>query len=77
MKYVTVTLGSGNLKQAVVLPDGEDLNEWVAANSKITLYFSKINSNLTLINFQLLIFSIKLTCFMEQLLNFVQNKPVK
>jgi MOB kinase activator 1 len=33
MKYATVTLGSGNLKQAVILPEGEDLNEWIAANS--------------------------------------------
>lgn len=44
MKYATVTLGSGNLKQAVVLPEGEDLNEWVAANSNRILFqfFSQI-----------------------------------
>lgn len=29
------TLGSGNLKQAVMLPEGEDLNEWIAVNSKM------------------------------------------
>lgn len=34
MKHAEATLGSGNLRQAVVLPDGEDLNEWVAVNSK-------------------------------------------
>ncbi len=34
MKHAAVTLGSGNLRQAVVLPDGEDLNEWVAVNSQ-------------------------------------------
>ena len=36
MKHAAVTLGSGNLRQAVMLPDGEDLNEWVAVNS---MYF--------------------------------------
>uniref|UniRef100_A0A915IM25 Uncharacterized protein n=1 Tax=Romanomermis culicivorax TaxID=13658 RepID=A0A915IM25_ROMCU len=30
------TLGSGNLKQAVTLPEGEDLNEWVAVNIRIS-----------------------------------------
>ena len=34
MKHAEATLGSGNLRQAVSLPDGEDLNEWVAVNSK-------------------------------------------
>lgn len=32
-KYADSTLGSGNLKQAVQLPEGEDLNEWLAVNS--------------------------------------------
>ena len=36
MKHAEATLGSGNLRQAVSLPDGEDLNEWVAVNSKST-----------------------------------------
>ena len=26
------TLGSGNLRMAVTLPQGEDLNEWIACN---------------------------------------------
>lgn len=34
MKHAAQTLGSGNLRLAVVLPEGEDLNEWVAVNSK-------------------------------------------
>lgn len=34
MKHAAATLGSGNLRNAVQLPDGEDLNEWVAVNSK-------------------------------------------
>ena len=28
----TATLGGGNLRLAVVLPEGEDRNEWIAAN---------------------------------------------
>lgn len=34
MKHASQTLGSGNIKLAVQLPDGEDLNEWIAVNSK-------------------------------------------
>jgi hypothetical protein len=30
------TLGSGDVKAAVMLPPGEDLNEWLAMNSKIS-----------------------------------------
>ena len=33
MKQAAATLGSGNLRLAVMLPEGEDLNEWVAVNS--------------------------------------------
>lgn len=32
-KQAKATLGSGNLKAAVKLPSGEDLNEWLAVNS--------------------------------------------
>ncbi|XP_016905124.1 MOB kinase activator-like 1 isoform X2 [Apis cerana] len=32
MKHAAATLGSGNLRLAVMLPEGEDLNEWVAVN---------------------------------------------
>ena len=28
-----MTLGSGNLEIAVELPEGEDLNEWLAVNT--------------------------------------------
>uniref|UniRef100_A0A8D0EVK8 MOB kinase activator 1A n=1 Tax=Strix occidentalis caurina TaxID=311401 RepID=A0A8D0EVK8_STROC len=37
LKHAEATLGSGNLRQAVMLPEGEDLNEWIAvewANQK-------------------------------------------
>ncbi|RMB91464.1 hypothetical protein DUI87_32043 [Hirundo rustica rustica] len=34
LKHAEATLGSGNLRQAVMLPDGEDLNEWIAVNSE-------------------------------------------
>lgn len=33
MKNAVATLGSGNLQMVVKLPEGEDLNEWVAVNS--------------------------------------------
>lgn len=33
-RYAEATLGSGNLRLAVVLPEGEDLNEWLAVNSE-------------------------------------------
>ncbi|KAK6152006.1 hypothetical protein DH2020_014641 [Rehmannia glutinosa] len=31
-KHIDATLGSGNLREAVRLPPGEDLNEWLAVN---------------------------------------------
>ncbi|VDP13489.1 unnamed protein product [Soboliphyme baturini] len=31
-KKATATIGSGNLRKAVMLPEGEDYNEWLAAN---------------------------------------------
>lgn len=34
LKHAEATLGSGNLRMAVMLPEGEDLNEWVAVNSE-------------------------------------------
>lgn len=33
MRHAEATLGSGNLRQAVMLPEGEDVNEWVAVNT--------------------------------------------
>jgi MOB kinase activator 1 len=41
MKYAAATLGSGNLRLAVQLPDGEDLNEWIAVNT--VDFFNQIN----------------------------------
>lgn len=42
MKHAAATLGSGNLRLAVMLPEGEDLNEWVAVNSEfINILFEK------------------------------------
>ncbi|XP_788775.2 MOB kinase activator 1A [Strongylocentrotus purpuratus] len=41
MKHAEATLGSGNLRQAVSLPDGEDINEWVAVNT--VDFFNQIN----------------------------------
>ena len=34
LKQITkMTLGSGNLEMAVELPEGEDMNEWLAVNT--------------------------------------------
>ena len=33
-QFAEATLGSGSLRKAVKLPDGEDLNEWLAVNGK-------------------------------------------
>jgi len=41
MKYAATTLGSGNLRQAVALPPGEDPDEWIAVNS--VDFFNQIN----------------------------------
>jgi len=40
-KYAESTLGSGNLKSAVQLPEGEDRNEWLAVNT--VDFFNQIN----------------------------------
>lgn len=33
-QFAEATLGSGSLRKAVKLPEGEDLNEWLAVNGK-------------------------------------------
>ncbi|EDQ88676.1 uncharacterized protein MONBRDRAFT_35182 [Monosiga brevicollis MX1] len=40
-KYVDATLGAGNLRAAVRLPEGEDLDEWIAVNT--VDFFNQIN----------------------------------
>lgn len=40
-QYAEATLGSGSLRQAVVLPEGEDLNEWVAVH--VVDFYNQIN----------------------------------
>lgn len=45
MKHAAATLGSGDLRLAVMLPEGEDLNEWVAVNSK-SFFVLNQNSNI-------------------------------
>jgi Mob1/phocein family. len=36
-QFAEATLGSGSLRKAVMLPEGEDLNEWLAVNSMTPL----------------------------------------
>ncbi|KAG0344446.1 MOB kinase activator 1B [Podila humilis] len=40
-EYANQTLGSGNLKLAVQLPEGEDIHEWLAVNT--VDFFNQIN----------------------------------
>ncbi|KAK8445108.1 hypothetical protein SEVIR_9G256900v4 [Setaria viridis] len=40
-KHIDSTLGSGNLRDAVRLPPGEDLNEWLAVNT--VDFFNQVN----------------------------------
>ncbi|KAL0426796.1 UNVERIFIED_CONTAM: MOB kinase activator-like 1A [Sesamum latifolium] len=40
-KHIEATLGSGNLREAVRLPPGEDLNEWLAVNT--VDFFNQVN----------------------------------
>lgn len=35
-QFAEATLGSGSLRKAVKLPEGEDLSEWLAVNGKNT-----------------------------------------
>jgi len=41
MKHAAATLGSGNLRLAVQLPEGEDMDEWIAVNT--VDFFNQIN----------------------------------
>ena len=36
-QFAEATLGSGSLRKAVKLPEGEDLNEWLAVNGWATI----------------------------------------
>jgi MOB kinase activator 1 len=40
-QYAQATLGSGSLKQAVLLPQGEDVNEWIAVH--VVDFYNQIN----------------------------------
>ncbi|WVZ57256.1 hypothetical protein U9M48_007661 [Paspalum notatum var. saurae] len=40
-RHIDATLGSGNLREAVRLPVGEDLNEWLAVNT--VDFFNQVN----------------------------------
>ena len=35
-QFAEATLGSGSLRKAVMLPEGEDLNEWLAVNGELS-----------------------------------------
>lgn len=76
MKHAAATLGSGNLRLAVMLPDGEDQNEWVAVNSEYShsCRFPESRLDILFVPFQLLTSSIRSTCCTAQSQNFAQKK---
>ena len=44
LRHAAATLGSGNLRLAVMLPEGEDINEWVAVNT--VDFFNQVNKKI-------------------------------
>ncbi|KAL5995320.1 MOB kinase activator 1A [Asimina triloba] len=40
-RHIIATLGNGNLREAIRLPPGEDLNEWLAVNT--VDFFNQVN----------------------------------
>lgn len=40
-QFAEATLGSGSLRTAVKLPEGEDLSEWLAVNGQSTNYMRR------------------------------------
>ncbi len=40
-QFAEATLGSGSLRKAVKLPEGEDLSEWLAVNGKRANWMSR------------------------------------
>ncbi len=42
MQYADVVLGSGDLQQTVVLPEGEDADEWIAVH--LVDFFNHVRS---------------------------------
>ncbi|WEW57170.1 Mitotic exit network component [Emydomyces testavorans] len=49
-QFAEATLGSGSLRKAVKLPEGEDLNEWLAVNRMIC-FLRKLETATSLTNF--------------------------
>lgn len=81
-KYAEATLGSGNLRMAVVLPEGEDLNEWLAVNSASFISSSRPPESrnekrrLTEFGYQRSRSLIKSTCSTAPSRNFVRIRNV-
>ena len=76
MKHAAATLGSGNLRLAVMLPDGEDQNEWVAVNSKFFNAYFMLPVVIMLSFLQLSTSSTKSTCCMAQSQSSVPKRVV-
>ena len=61
-EHAKATLGTGNMRSAVVLPQGEDINEWLAVNS-MCLSTPFISVSLLLSVVDLFAFGLPLSCF--------------
>ena len=70
-QFAEATLGSGSLKKAVKLPEGEDENEWLAVNGEFDAFLQAV----TCINScQWSTSTTKSTCFMAQSRNFAVRR---
>lgn len=73
-QFAEATLGSGSLRKAVKLPEGEDLNEWLAVNGACSAHLPLMMAFIYLFYFlttmtlpQWSISTIRLTCSMDPL----------
>lgn len=72
-QFAEATLGSGSLRKAVKLPEGEDLNEWLAVNGMRTAAALRIE----LTSRQLSISTIRSTYYMGPSLNSVHHRHAR
>jgi MOB kinase activator 1 len=71
-QYAEATLGSGSLRKAVKLPEGEDKDEWLAVNSKHT----RTSLRYWLMMLQLSTSTTRSTCSMGPSPNFARHRAV-
>jgi hypothetical protein len=75
-EFAEATLGSGSLRKAVKLPEGEDENEWLAVNGTVETKSPIVMKNVAYA-LQSSTSIIKSTFSMEQSLNSARHKAVQ